>query len=296
MTDQDTGDILTGKRIRLVSRRTKADRRGRHPALARWVASGAVLVLAAGSYAADQALSLSPASAAETYPTTIAAGYDHSCMIVTGQAYCWGDNTYGELGDDSTVSSTAPVPVDTSGVLSGVTLTQITAGNGYTCALASTGRAYCWGYNADGELGNGSTANSRVPVPVTTSGVLAGATLTQISAGEYAACGVSSAGAAYCWGQGTSGQLGNGGHQQLQPAGGGVHRRRAGRDDAHPGQRGWPGRVRAVQRRGRVLLGPGQLRPARQRRNQQLQPAGDRVGPAVSGSARSASATTTRAR
>ena len=211
MTDQDTGDILTGKRIRLVSRRTKADRRGRHPALARWVASGAVLVLAAGSYAADQALSPSPASAAETYPTTIAAGYDHSCMIVTGQAYCWGDNTYGELGDDSTVSSTAPVPVDTSGVLSGVTLTQITAGNGYTCALASTGRAYCWGYNADGELGNGSTANSRVPVPVTTSGVLAGATLTQISAGEYAACGVSSAGAAYCWGQGTSGQLGNGG-------------------------------------------------------------------------------------
>ena len=211
MTDQDTGDILTGKRIRLVSRRAKADRRGRHPALARWVASGAVLVLAAGSYAADQALSLSPASAAETYPTTIAAGYDHSCMIVTGQAYCWGDNTYGELGDDSTVSSTAPVPVDTSGELSGVTLTQITAGNGYTCALASTGRAYCWGYNADGELGNGSTANSRVPVPVTTSGVLAGATLTQISAGEYAACGVSSAGAAYCWGQGTSGQLGNGG-------------------------------------------------------------------------------------
>ena len=210
MTDQDTGDILTGTRIKLVPRPGKAPGRWRHPAVASWVASAAVLALGAGAYAADQAISPSPAAAAETYPTTIAAGYNHSCMIVTGKAYCWGDNTYGELGDDSTVSSTAPVPVDTGGVLSGVTLTQITAGNGYTCALASTGRAYCWGYNADGELGDSSAANSRVPVPVTTSGVLSGATLTEISAGEYATCGVSSAGAAYCWGQGTSGQLGDG--------------------------------------------------------------------------------------
>jgi alpha-tubulin suppressor-like RCC1 family protein len=209
MTDQDTGDILTGKRIRLVPWPGKAHRRWRHPA-ARWAAGAAVLILAVSSYAADQAISLAPASAAETYPTTIGAGYNHSCMIVTGQAYCWGDNTYGELGDDSTVSSTVPVPVDTGGVLSGVTLTQITAGHGYTCALASTGDAYCWGYNADGELGDSSAANSSVPVRVTTSGVLAGVTLTQISAGEYATCGVSGAGSAYCWGQGTSGQLGDG--------------------------------------------------------------------------------------
>jgi alpha-tubulin suppressor-like RCC1 family protein len=129
-------------------------------------------------------------------------------MIRSGKAYCWGNNTYGELGNNSTASSSVPVAVYTSGVLSGLTLTQISAGNGYTCALASTGAAYCWGYNVDGELGNGATlpgAQQNAPVAVSGSLVFA-----QISAGEYSVCGLTTGNVGYCWGQNNSGQLGNG--------------------------------------------------------------------------------------
>jgi alpha-tubulin suppressor-like RCC1 family protein len=50
-------------------------------------------------------------------------------MIRSGAAYCWGDNTYGELGNNSTMNSNVPVAVNTGGALAGVTLTQISAGN-----------------------------------------------------------------------------------------------------------------------------------------------------------------------
>ena len=142
--------------------------------------------------------------------TTIAAGTDHSCMISRGMAYCWGNNAFGQLGNTSIATqSSVPVPVDTSGVLAGKTLTQITAGDGFTCALDSTGAAYCWGYNNSGQLGNNSTTNSPVPVAVMSpSKTLPGLTFTQITAGQYFMCGLDNTGAAYCWGANGSGQLG----------------------------------------------------------------------------------------
>jgi alpha-tubulin suppressor-like RCC1 family protein len=154
--------------------------------------------------------SLVPAIVAPSQATTTASGYNHSCMIRSGKAYCWGDNAFGELGNGSTASSNVPVAAWTGGVLSGVTLTQITTANSFTCALASTGAAYCWGAGSSGQLGNGGTAASSVPVAVTTSGALSGKTLTQITAGTNFVCALASTGAAYCWGQNTNGQLGNG--------------------------------------------------------------------------------------
>jgi alpha-tubulin suppressor-like RCC1 family protein len=143
-------------------------------------------------------------------PTTaIATGLDHSCVISAGKAYCWGDNNHGQLGNNSTTSSNVPQAVTTTGALTGVTLTQITAGQFFTCALGSTGAAYCWGDGANGRLGNNATTDSSVPVAVTTSGVLAGVALTQISAGPNFACALGTAGAAYCWGAGSTGALGN---------------------------------------------------------------------------------------
>ena len=146
--------------------------------------------------------------------TQIAAGNSHTCALdTTGTAYCWGANGNGQLGNNSTTKSTVPVPVTASGVLAGKTLSQVTAGFGHTCALDTTGTAYCWGANGNGQLGNSSTTQSLVPVAVTTSGVLAGKTLTQLAAdqnGQYT-CALDSAGAAYCWGAASFGQLGNGG-------------------------------------------------------------------------------------
>src|SRR5262249_35788852 len=86
-------------------------------------------------------------------------------------AYAWGKNNDGQLGNTSTASSNVPVPVVSNGVLSGLTVTQMSAGAVHSLALAN-GHVYAWGRGADGELGNGSTAENNVPVAVDTSGVL----------------------------------------------------------------------------------------------------------------------------
>jgi alpha-tubulin suppressor-like RCC1 family protein len=146
---------------------------------------------------------------ASSHATLIAAGNAHSCMIQSGQAYCWGSNSNGQLGDGSISSTTSPVPVYSGGVLAGRTLTQIVAGGSSTCALDSTGVAYCWGLNSSGQLGNNGTTQSLVPVAVSTSGVLAGKTLVQLAAGNAHVCALDSTGTAYCWGSNGNGQLGN---------------------------------------------------------------------------------------
>ena len=146
--------------------------------------------------------------------TSIAAGSVSSCTLYSGNAYCWGDDTYGELGNNVTLPGAqqdTPVAVYTGGALAGVTLTQITSGTDFTCALSTAGAVYCWGLGTSGQLGDSANTSSAVPVAVTaTSGTpLFGVTVTQITAGSASVCALSSAGAAYCWGLGTSGQLGN---------------------------------------------------------------------------------------
>jgi alpha-tubulin suppressor-like RCC1 family protein len=140
---------------------------------------------------------------------SVSAGDGVSCAIESGKAYCWGYGELGGLGDDRTADSSVPVAVDTSGVLAGKALTQITAGTGYACALDSTGAAYCWGNNQNGQLGDGNTADSSIPVAVDASGVLAGKTLTQITASDGDTCALDSNGAGYCWGRNHAGQLGD---------------------------------------------------------------------------------------
>src|SRR5882672_6726800 len=121
-----------------------------------------------GLLPASQAAMAAPAPGA-----SITTGYDQTCAIANGQAYCWGPGG-GQLGDGSTAASGTPVAVDTTGALAGKTLTQVSAGYDFTCALDTSGRAYCWGVNDNGELGNGNTADTTEPVAVNTSGVLAG--------------------------------------------------------------------------------------------------------------------------
>ena len=104
----------------------------------------------------------------------LSVGYLHSCAVADGRGYCWGRNTEGQLGNNSTTNSSVPVPVSTSGVLAGKTIGAISAGAKHTCAVAE-GRAYCWGNNDNGKLGDDRhhTADSKVPVAVDISGVLA---------------------------------------------------------------------------------------------------------------------------
>lgn len=143
----------------------------------------------------------------------VSGGLNHSCGIgaVDDLAYCWGLNTSGQLGDNSTTTRYYPTPVYTSGVLSGLTIKYIAASNNFTCAIGSDNYAYCWGHGTLGELGNSSGASSIVPVQVLKTGNLNGLTISSLTVGHQGyACVVASNSKAYCWGQnGGDGLLGN---------------------------------------------------------------------------------------
>lgn len=136
----------------------------------------------------------------------------HSCAIASDdRVYCWGRN-FGRLGNDDVADSSVPVAVDVSGVLSGKAVVKVALGNYFSCAITTEGRAYCWGMNNNGNLGTGDYTNTIVPVAVSTSGLLSGKFIIDISAGYYGhACVVDSIGDAFCWGDNSSGgRLGNG--------------------------------------------------------------------------------------
>jgi hypothetical protein len=131
---------------------------------------------------------------------TVSAGNSHSCAVSTaGGVKCWGLST---LSDGSTTNSA--VPVDVVGLGSGVK--AVSAGLGYTCAVTLAGAVKCWGDNTYGQLGNGTTTSSAVPVGV----VGLGSGVVAVSAGEFHSCAVTSAGAVKCWGHNAFGEVGDG--------------------------------------------------------------------------------------
>src|SRR3989441_171520 len=119
----------------------------------------------------------------------VSAGFVHTCGVTSsGAAYCWGNNTVGELGD-GTYGTDRLTPVAVSG---GLTFAAVSAGFYFTCGVTPSGAAYCWGNNAQGELGNGTTTSSTTPVAVS-----GGLTFAAVSAGNTHTCGVTPSGAAY---------------------------------------------------------------------------------------------------
>src|SRR5262249_36298985 len=128
-----------------------------------------------------------------------------------GTVYEWGADSNGQLGNNSTTSSSVPVAVSVTGTpMAGKTVTAIAAGDLHTVALGSDGAVYAWGQNGNGELGNNSTTGSLVPVAVSVTGTpMAGKTVVQITAALRQTFAVASDGTAYSWGENTVGQLGN---------------------------------------------------------------------------------------
>ena len=151
---------------------------------------------------------------------TLTAGGLHTCGLTpAGAAYCWGDNRNGQLGNGISngpqicaglfACSQSPVAV-----LGGLTFIALSAGEFHTCGITFVHVAYCWGYNFDGQLGRPTTGpetcasgNACSMTPVAVSG---GLTFDIISAATYHTCGVTTTGAAYCWGANTEGWLGDG--------------------------------------------------------------------------------------
>ena len=132
----------------------------------------------------------------------VSASYTGTCAISSkGAAKCWGDNTYGQLGDNSTTNSNKPVTV--YGLTKGVK--QISAGQYSTCAVNGKGKALCWGFNSQGQLGDNSTTNS--PKPVGVYGLASG--IKTVKTAVYHSCALTSKGKVKCWGYNGYGALGD---------------------------------------------------------------------------------------
>lgn len=137
----------------------------------------------------------------------LSAGFEHACALDdAGKAWCWGNNTYGQLGNGTTdVVRGRPEPVE---VLGGLTFRHITAGRDYTCAITPDDDLYCWGDNEVGQFGDGAGAPAlTVPHPVP-GGV--GHKWKTVAGGDSHVCGVTLKGEAFCWGADEFGELGTG--------------------------------------------------------------------------------------
>jgi alpha-tubulin suppressor-like RCC1 family protein len=136
--------------------------------------------------------------------TTVRCVLYSLAVTTSGQVYAWGINSSGELGDGTTTNRLTPVQVK---LPKGVKVTTVRAGGVFALALTSTGKIYAWGYNAAGELGNGTTKTRLKPVPVT---LPKGVTVKAISAGDENGLALTSTGRVLSWGAGSLGQLGDG--------------------------------------------------------------------------------------
>ncbi len=149
---------------------------------------------------------------AGTVVTAMAAGNGHTCALSsTGDVYCWGYNSAGQLGPNGTGGGTPVLVSDLGGPAS-----AIAVGVNRSCAVVS-GTLLCWGQNGRGQLGDGTTTNRNTPAPVTGpggSGSLSG--VTAVALGMSHSCAIAS-GAVYCWGDNSDGRVGVGVDDSVTP-------------------------------------------------------------------------------
>jgi alpha-tubulin suppressor-like RCC1 family protein len=133
----------------------------------------------------------------------VSAGTYHTCGVTTDfQAYCWGSNADGSLGDGTTTDRVTPVPV-----AGGHQFRLVDAGDAHTCGVSYPDNlAYCWGVNSRGAIGDGVLTLGKRLTP---SAVAGGRQFRQVAAGLDHTCGVTTTNRAFCWGSDSVGQLGD---------------------------------------------------------------------------------------
>ena len=128
---------------------------------------------------------------------SVAAGSEHSCAVAGTDLYCWGLNSYGQIGNNTKVTQTAPVLV-------GSGYGQVAAYGSSTCAVKTDNSLWCWGQNNYGQLGSKTNTDSAVPVKVVDIGPA-----KSVSVGNSFACAALQDGSVWCWGYNSDRQLGN---------------------------------------------------------------------------------------
>ena len=157
----------------------------------------------------------------------VGVGEGYACALTRqGEAYCWGGNLFGQLGEGTDDWRTSPARVKTE-----ERFASLAVGEDHACALTADGRALCWGGNYYGALGDGTREHRSTPTPVRTE-----LRFSRLAAGNDFTCGLARGGAAHCWGSDGGGQLGSaetdsasvpipvsGGHRFTALASGGAH-------------------------------------------------------------------------
>jgi alpha-tubulin suppressor-like RCC1 family protein len=142
--------------------------------------------------------------------STVSVGYSHSCATLTsGSVMCWGQNTYGQLGDNSTTQRLLPVAVlsPLGGALTNIS--QVSTYSYHTCAQTSLGAMHCWGRNSFGQLGDNSLTMRLLPAEVQASAGVPFTGISSISVGERHTCAVTVSANIFCWGGNSDLQIGN---------------------------------------------------------------------------------------
>ena len=178
-----------------------------------------------GSQTGGQQTTITPPAAANgiKFNQISSSGTNNFSLAVgsDGNAYAWGFNNYGQLGNGNTSNRNTPVIVKKpAGVSKDFTYVQVSAGTDHSLAVGSDGYAYAWGNNNNGQLGNSITSSSSVPVrvcdPSTGSNVDTGLKAIQISAGGSLSLAIDQDGNTWAWGHNDYGQLGNGSTSSLR--------------------------------------------------------------------------------
>ncbi|MEZ4449249.1 MAG: DUF4215 domain-containing protein [Nannocystaceae bacterium] len=150
--------------------------------------------------------------------TQVIAGRDHTCALLEGgKVRCWGSGTYGQtghanvnhIGDNELPSAAGDLNI-------GANVTQLAAGEYFTCALQDDLKVRCWGYATNGSLGYGNTTQiGDNEFPSTAGPVVIGADVTAIAAGRRHICAIATNQTVRCWGLNGNGQLGYGHTQTI---------------------------------------------------------------------------------
>lgn len=144
--------------------------------------------------------------------TAIGLGNYFSCGVQGGKLRCWGEGTYNQLGTGNTNNAATPTNVAPAGSFTNNgSVTSVAGGEKHTCAIQS-GTLFCWGANADGQLGLGNTTSSPTALPVAASvvpGFSNNGNVTFVSANSNQTCAIEG-GVVYCWGNSMDGRLGLG--------------------------------------------------------------------------------------
>ena len=126
----------------------------------------------------------------------------HTCILgFSGQAFCWGDNSLGQIGDGTQTNRLAPTPVQQSGII----FTKLFRGINSTCGLTTTTEVYCWGWMSQSRLGDGNIGDIRLtPTKMNTNGLV----FTSLALAWEGTCGTTASGGVHCWNNVTSSLLG----------------------------------------------------------------------------------------